>query len=195
MDATTAETRLLDTAAALFNERGVQAVGMDTIRTASGVSLKRLYQLFPSKEDLVEAVLRRRSRDLLDEIPRYADARGETPQERILAVFDYLHEWFGSPAFRGCNFINSFGELGGVSEGVAEVARTHKKAFAAHFAELAAAAGAPPALAPQLAVLANGAMASAGISGSREPARHAQEAARVLLAHYTLDCPPSSASA
>lgn len=39
MDADTAQTRLLDAAEELFNEHGIQAVGMDTIRSRSGVSL------------------------------------------------------------------------------------------------------------------------------------------------------------
>lgn len=58
MDAETAELRVLEAARTLFNERGVQAVGMDSIRSASGVSLKRLYQVFPSKDALLDAAAR-----------------------------------------------------------------------------------------------------------------------------------------
>ena len=53
MDRETAEAHALDAAEELFYSRGIQAVGMDDIRNASGVSLKRLYQLFPAKEQLV----------------------------------------------------------------------------------------------------------------------------------------------
>ena len=184
MDAETAEARLLDAAETLFNERGVQAVGMDAIRSASGVSLKRLYQVFPSKDDLLEAVLRRRDEAVRSGIEQYT-ATGETPRERVLAVFDYLEEWFGQSTFRGCVFINAFGEMGGVSQGVAEVARANKRSLQDHFTELVAAAGVPaeqtPDLAAQLAVLANGAMATAGITGSPAPAGHAREAAKTLL--------------
>ncbi len=42
IDTATAQQQVLDAADALFYERGVQAVGMDAIRSASGVSLKRL---------------------------------------------------------------------------------------------------------------------------------------------------------
>lgn len=184
MDAETAEARLLDAAETLFNERGVQAVGMDAIRSASGVSLKRLYQVFPSKDDLLEAVLRRRDEAVRSGIEQYTAAR-ETPRERVLAVFDYLEDWFAQPTFRGCVFINAFGEMGGVSQGVAEVARANKRSLQEHFTELVAAAGVPPEqtpdLAAQLAVLANGAMATAGITGSPTPAGHAREAAKTLL--------------
>ncbi|MGK5673076.1 TetR/AcrR family transcriptional regulator [Micromonospora sp. URMC 106] len=180
MDHTTAEARLLDAADTLFYERGIQAVGMDAIRSASGVSLKRTYQLFPSKEHLVEAVLRRRDLAIRDALAAYTSAR-PTPTERVLAVFDYLHDWFGQPDYRGCAFINSFAELGGSSPGVVDIVRTHKRAFADHLAALVAEAGRPPSLAAQLALLANGAMVTAAITGSVEPAREARAAARRLL--------------
>ncbi|MEU9504837.1 TetR/AcrR family transcriptional regulator [Micromonospora sp. NPDC048170] len=180
MEHTTGEERLLDAADTLFYERGIQAVGMDAIRTASGVSLKRTYQLYPSKEHLVEAVLRRRDRAVRDGIEAYTSARA-TPTERVLAVFDYLHDWFGQPDYRGCAFINSFAELGGSSPNVVEIVRTHKRAFADHLAALVAAAGRPPQLAAQLTLLANGAMVTAAIAGSAEPAREARAAASRLL--------------
>ncbi|MER6913072.1 TetR/AcrR family transcriptional regulator [Streptomyces sp. NPDC000594] len=182
MDPETAELRVLEAARALFNERGVQAVGMDAIRSASGVSLKRLYQVFPSKDALLEAVLRRRDTEVRDAITAHAAAaHAATPYERILAVFDWLGEWFAQPDFRGCAFINAYGEIGGVSPAVAAIARTHKTALRAHFAALTAELGAPAVLADQLAILANGAMATAGIQGTPESAIHAKSAAKALL--------------
>jgi len=180
MDVETAEARLLEAAEQLFNERGIQAVGMDDIRAASGVSLKRLYQVFPAKERLVEAVLRRRDRDVKEALARHTSAH-EAPRDRILAVFDYLHLWFSQSDFRGCAFINSFGELGGTSDGVAGIVRQSKQGLRDYLGELVAEAEGPAALADQLVILANGAMATAGILGSPEPARQAQAAAGVLL--------------
>jgi len=57
MDSAVVRGRVLDAAEELFYGRGIQSVGMDDIRGTSGVSLKRLYQLFPAKEQLVEAYL------------------------------------------------------------------------------------------------------------------------------------------
>ncbi|MFG2771490.1 TetR/AcrR family transcriptional regulator [Streptomyces sp. NPDC048350] len=181
MDTGTAEARLLEAAEELFDERGVQAVGMDAIRSASGVSLKRLYQLYPSKDHLVWAVLNRRDVAVREAIAAYGAARATTPYERVLAVFDYLGEWFADPGFRGCAFINTFGEMGGISPDVADIARGHKQAMRGYFAEQTLALGAPGELADQLALLANGAMVVAGIDGSPEPAARAKEAAHVLL--------------
>ncbi|GGY61166.1 TetR family transcriptional regulator [Streptomyces omiyaensis] len=181
MDAETAGTKVLDTAERLFGERGVQAVGMDAIRSASGVSLKRLYQVFPSKELLVEAVLRRRDEAVRASLAAHGARVAGGPYERVLAVYDWLADWFAEPGFRGCAFINAFGELGGGTPSVAAIARDHKEAFRAHLAEQTDALGAPPLLADQLALLANGAMVLAGITGSPGPAAQAREAARVLL--------------
>ncbi|MET7903290.1 TetR/AcrR family transcriptional regulator [Streptomyces sp. NPDC005336] len=180
MDQEPIRTRVLDAAEELFYGRGVQSVGMDEIRTASGVSLKRLYQLFPSKGELVQAYLARRDTRWRQALARQVETH-EGPEERILAVFDWLHRWFGDPGFRGCGFINSFGELGATTPAVADAARAHKDAFRAYLGGLVAAAGRSEALAGQLALLAEGAMTSAAISGSAEPARQAQDAARVLL--------------
>ncbi|WP_156769594.1 TetR family transcriptional regulator, partial [Nocardia sp. 852002-20019_SCH5090214] len=43
-------TALLDAAERLMYAHGVQAVGMDRIREVSGLSLKRIYSMFPTKE-------------------------------------------------------------------------------------------------------------------------------------------------
>ncbi|GAA2340591.1 TetR/AcrR family transcriptional regulator [Streptomyces cuspidosporus] len=173
--------RVLDAAEELYYGRGVQAVGMDAVRTASGVSLKRLYQLYPSKAALVEAYLRRRDARLLDGLARYVEAAPGPPEERVAAVFDWLYEWFGEPDYRGCAFINSYGELGATTPEVAAAARAHKEAFQRYLAGLVEAAGLPAALAPQLALLAEGAITTAAISGTPEPARQARAAARVLM--------------
>jgi AcrR family transcriptional regulator len=180
MDTTPAEQQLLDAADRLFNERGIQAVGMDAIRSESGMSLKRLYQLFPSKQHLVEAVLRRRDRDVRAALVSYMTA-ASTPVDQILAVFDYLHDWFGEPDFRGCAFINSYAELGGSSPEVADIVRAHKQALRGVLTDLVRAAGRPAGLAEQLVILANGAMVTAAIDGTPEAARHARAAAHRLL--------------
>lgn len=181
MDAEVAQSKALDVAEELFYGRGVQAVGMDEIRDASGVSLKRIYRLFPTKEHLLTEVLRRRDvrwrRRLADHV---AAATGD-PSGRLLAVFDWLHQWFGEPDFRGCAWINMFGELGAVSARVADQARAHKLAFRDYLVDLVAAAGRPAELADHLLLLAEGAITTAAITGSPEPARQARAAAELLL--------------
>jgi AcrR family transcriptional regulator len=184
MDGDVAGALVLDAAEELFYQRGVHAVGMDAVRTRSGVSLKRLYQLFSSKGQLLEAYLRRRDIRWRERLARHVEAEPD-PVRRLLAVFDWLGEWFSEPDFRGCAFINAFGEVGATSPGVAALVKAHKEAFAAYVHELTAAAGLPESLADQLVLLAEGAMVIAGIEGSADPARTAKAAALSLLAHTT----------
>ncbi|MEV7074126.1 TetR/AcrR family transcriptional regulator [Streptomyces sp. NPDC091972] len=180
MDSAVARERVLDAAEELFYGRGVQSVGMDEIRGASGVSLKRLYQLFPAKEQLVEAYLERRDGRWRGRLAEFVALRPD-PEDRILAVFDWLEEWFGEEGFRGCAWINSYGELGATSDRVVTQVRAHKRAFADYLASLVADAGRPAALAGPLFLLAEGAMVTAGITGTTHPATEARDAARLLL--------------
>ncbi|WP_327148660.1 TetR/AcrR family transcriptional regulator [Nocardia sp. NBC_01329] len=174
--------QVLAAADRLFNDRGVQAVGMDSIRDAANVPLKRLYQHYPSKADLVCAVLAQRDRDVRSAIAEFVDARTRTPRERVLAVFDFLLDWFEEPGFRGCLFINTVGELGGTSDEVGRIARSHKLAVRDYLADLVAECSLPVGLADQLMILANGAMVTAALHDEPQAARQARAAAEVLLA-------------
>ncbi|MER5932887.1 helix-turn-helix domain-containing protein [Streptomyces sp. NPDC002054] len=176
MDDEEARTRLLDTAEALFYAHGIQAVGMDRIRTASGVPLKRLYRLFPAKESLVAAYLERRDRRWLDSL-RTAATRPATPLDRVHAVFDWLADWFTEPEFRGCAFLNAYGELGPAAP---EIVHTHKTELRRLLADLTEA---PPAVADQLLILVEGATVVAALTPGREPALRAREMADLLLTH------------
>ena len=182
MDENTAvvRERILDASDALFYGRGIQSASMDEIRTNAGVSLKSLYKVFPSKESIVLAVLRRRHDTWTSGVNERV-GRETDPQKRLLAIYDYLSDWFADDSFRGCGFINAFGELGSVSPAVAEAARVHKVSFQVTVASLVAEAGAPAELAPQLAILAEGAQTTAAISGTADAAMHARRAGEVLI--------------
>ena len=172
--------RVLNAADRLYYGRGIQSVGMDELRRASGVSLKGLYGVFPSKAAIVLEVLDRRhalwNTGVTDRV-----ARAETPRAKLLAIYDYLSDWFSDDTFRGCGFINAFAELGSISPEVAERARQHKAGFQSFVARLVADAGADPDLAPQLSILAEGAQTTAAIAGTPEAAVHARRAAEILI--------------
>ena len=172
---------IIDAADRLYYAKGYAAVGMDELRTEAGVSLRRLYTVFASKDHIVLAVLDRRHQTwesgLAESVARAAD-----PRDRLLAIYDYLADWFCDDEFRGCGFINAFGELGGTNPAVAQAVREHKASFQRFVAGLVEAAGASPALAAQLAILAEGAQTTAAISGDPAVAAQARGAAEVLVA-------------
>jgi AcrR family transcriptional regulator len=171
--------KVLEAADRLYYTLGIQAVGMDALRAEAGVSLKRLYRLFPSKESIVEQVLLARHEKWNALVQNATDVTD--PRQRLLGIYDMLARWFDEDDFRGCVFINSFGELGATAPRVAEIVRTHKAEFQARLADIVAEAGAPISLAPQLAILAEGAQTTAAIAGTNDAARQAREAAEVLI--------------
>jgi AcrR family transcriptional regulator len=180
IDDEAARDRVLDAASRLFYARGIQAVGMDALRAEAGVSLKRLYHLFPAKEAIVEQVLRRGHSTWVEWL---SSTTADTPRDRLLAIYDVLARWFEQDDFRGCIFINSFGELGATEPRIADIVRAHKAWFQETVAGLVADAGAPSSLAHQLAILAEGAQTTAAISGSNESAKYARDAAETLIDH------------
>ncbi len=178
--ADSARSDILAAAAVLFYARGFTAVGMDDLRAEANVSLRRLYQLFPSKDLIIEEVLGIWRDAWSSGIDAQVQAAAD-PRQRLLAVYDFLAGWFTSEGFRGCAFINSFGEVGGASGRITTIVREQKKHFQDYLADLATELGAPPGLAPQLAILAEGAITTAAIAASSEPARQARAAAEVLI--------------
>lgn len=179
---TVSSPRDVATAAAdrLYYSRGIQAVSMDELRAETGLSLKKLYALFPSKEAIVLAVLHSRHEQWSAGLERAA-AAATTPRDRVLSIYDYLLECFVDDDYRGCGFVNAFGELGATVPAVAEAARAQKVGFQDYVAELVAAVGAPAELAPMLVLLAEGAQTTAAICGTPDAARSARAAAEALL--------------
>ena len=176
-----ARERILAAAEELYYRKGYAAVGMDELRQFAGVSLRRLYSLFPAKTDIVAAVLERKHAQWESGLSEAVAGAGDDPRARLLAVYGYLENWFCADDFRGCAFINAFGELGGTNPEVAEIVRAHKASFQQYMADLVAETGAPAALAPQLSILAEGAQSTAAISADPAVAVQARGAAEVLI--------------
>jgi AcrR family transcriptional regulator len=108
-----ARERILDAAYELFSHRGVQAVGVNEVIEHAGVATATLYRHFPSKEKLVLAFLDlREQRWTKDLIEAGAIRRGSHPEERLLAMFDVLDEWFHRDDFEAGSFIKVLLELG-----------------------------------------------------------------------------------
>lgn len=73
-DPRASRARILDAAEALFAERGFDGASMRDLATAAGLQPASLYNHFPGKHALYEAVLERGIRPVLDEIARVAAA-------------------------------------------------------------------------------------------------------------------------
>jgi AcrR family transcriptional regulator len=100
--------KLLRAAAEVFYRDGTGA-GVNELAERAGVSKVSLYRHFGSKDELIEAVLRRRSDHVVAWLREAADAPSD-PVDRVLAVFDALRGWYAEQGFRGCAIVNAAGE-------------------------------------------------------------------------------------
>src|SRR5262249_48824161 len=111
--ATTSEARqrILETADRLFYQEGIRAVGIDRIIAEAGVAKMTPYAHFPSKDDLILAVLVHREQGVLEFFRRGLERHGKKGKHPLRAFFAALKEWFETPGFRGCGFQNAAVEL------------------------------------------------------------------------------------
>jgi AcrR family transcriptional regulator len=179
-----AKQRILDTADRLFYREGFRAVGIDRLIAEAGVAKMTLYTYFPSKDDLIVAVLQHREAQVLAFF-RAAMARHATQTtDPLRAFFAALKEWFESPGFRGCAFQNAAVELADPAHAGTQFVRDHKRRFAdllRGLVEEAAGQGAVQ-LIPAIALLVEGAIVTALIHGTPDAAEVARDAALQLVA-------------
>jgi AcrR family transcriptional regulator len=142
-----------------------------------------LYNHFSSKEDLIVAVIEKRSAEVLAGLGEAVATAGKSPERRLLAVFDWLKELFGSKDFNGCAFIRALSEFPEPNHPIHRAAWMHKQAVRKMLVGLAAEAGAkdPAAVADALRLLIDGALVAAHATGSAKPAVVARQAAAEIL--------------
>lgn len=169
------KARILETADLLFYQRGIRAVGVDTIAAEIGISKRTLYNHFPSKDELIAAYLAGRFTK--------APASDKPPVDQILGTFDRLERGFAARGFRGCPFVNAVAELGAEDQSVRKIAVAFKESRRLWFRDLLQQIGVADAegLATQLTLLVDGAIAQDLVRNDPSMARAAKEAAKVLL--------------
>lgn len=120
--------KILLTAHDLFYSTGFRATGVDTLIKASKVTKVTFYRHFPSKSLLILAYLHYRHEIWINwfesTLRRHLD-EGEIPADAISAT---LYEWFISPEFHGCAFINASAEAKSedIESEIKEICRDHK---------------------------------------------------------------------
>lgn len=179
---------LIDTALRLFYTKGFNATGIDKILAEAGVAKMTLYKHFPSKDDLILAALERRDEQFRAWLIGEMEKAGPDPRGQLLAMFDALQSWFNGEAFKslgfnGCAFINAASEFGELQHPAHKIAAEHKQRIVDHLESLCTDAGAdaPRDLAEKLALLKEGAIATAHVRGLPEAAQTAKSIAAVML--------------
>jgi len=184
MDKPMTDTRekILATAEKLIYENGIHATGMDLLVKTSGVARKSIYRYFANKDDVAAAALNARDVRWMQWF-RSECEKAQTPQERILSIFDVLKSWFESEGFRGCAFINTAGEVGDADDPIRQIAKLHKQKLLDYTLELTKDLGVkdPIVLARQFFVLIEGTITVARVMGDFTVLDSAKEIANILL--------------
>lgn len=179
MAPTPARDRLVATADRLFYRHGLRAVGIDRVIAEAGVAKATLYAHFPTKDDLIVAVLRHREAELTTFLTAARDRHAAAGADPLGAFFAALKDWFRSDGFRGCAFLNAAVELADPDHPGSEYVRGYRRRFRALLAGLVRPAG--KAALPALLMLVDGAIMAALLDGSPAAADTALAAARRLL--------------
>ena len=178
-----AERSVLAAADELFYSRGIAAVAMSDVRDLAGVSMRRLYNMFPSKADLVAAWLSDRHRSWMAWFNEAVERHAAPDDDALLATFEAIAEWIASPGYRGCGFINSLAETSEIDQRHREIIAGHKRDLLECLAELATHdhPRAPTWLAAAVGVMLDGTFVQCAVFGNDEPLKAARSAVRQLL--------------
>ncbi|MCE5964213.1 TetR/AcrR family transcriptional regulator [Enterobacter roggenkampii] len=120
--------KILLTAHDLFYSTGFRATGVDTLIKEAKVTKVTFYRHFPSKSLLILAYLHYRHEiwiNWFEATLRRHLVEGQTPADALLAT---LYEWFISPDFHGCAFINASAEAKSedIESEIKAICRDHK---------------------------------------------------------------------
>lgn len=116
---TTTRDRLIEAARDLFHRKGYAQTGIAAILDAAEVNSGSLYYFFPSKEDLLIAVLERYKEMLWPMVIQPAFDRVSDPIERVFAVLDgYRRLLIETGCKRGCPIGNLALEMSDEHPGV-----------------------------------------------------------------------------
>jgi AcrR family transcriptional regulator len=182
--ATKTREEILQAAFRQFRKKGFFRSGIDEIAEASHVTKRTLYNHFPSKDDLLAAVLVAQHERVFMTSDPYGIAPTGNAGAFIDALFRELVVWSSKPKWAGSGFTRLAMELADLPGHPARsIARRHKAAMENYLAGVLAAAGLehPKERARELMLLIEGAMLMIMVHGDCSYADAAATAARRLL--------------
>lgn len=118
-------SRVLDTAATLFYEQGIRAVGMQQIIDKAGCGKNLLYHEFPSKADLIAAYLARARQERDEQAAEGTRNVGEDATSQLIAVVQAVSDSVHVPHYRGCPFRNYLAEFADHSDAAGRIATAY----------------------------------------------------------------------
>lgn len=125
--------RIVECAAGLIAERGVDHVGLDDILTAAGVGKGQLYHYFDDRDALIQAAVSRRCQQVQEALDgMFGELDSLAELERQLDAFVGIYE----ETLAGCPIGRIASEVAGRNEGAQRQVQTAFDAWQALFADL-----------------------------------------------------------
>ena len=179
--------RIMRTATEQFYQRGIRAVGVDTIAHEAGTNKMSFYRSFASKDELVAEYLREEERDAWSAWDERAAAHSGNPRAQVEALFDMLVTSACECDSRGCALANAAVEITEPGHPARPVIEKFKAEMRRRFRELANEMKARDSdgLGDALMLLWEGTYLSRVTLGREGPVQGAANAARALITAYT----------
>lgn len=127
---------IIATASELFYQKGYNLTGINEIIKEAGIAKATLYNHFQSKDDICLAYLEHKNTAFLSEIKRFV-LKAQPGKAQLLALFDFLLQFFNSKEFNGCWCINTVSEIPKSEERIRDEIKVQKKQFLEMIKELA----------------------------------------------------------
>lgn len=178
--------RIIETASDLFYRKGYNSTGINEVIREAGVAKATLYAHFRSKDELCLAYLQHRHAAFIEGIAARCKAAPAGVQQ-LLALFDFLADFFNSKHFCGCWAQRTIAELP-VEEGILREEILSEKnhliqlinqLLRDNFSGLEA--GQQAVLARKLYLLYEGAVGESYLQNDKWPITDARELAALLL--------------
>lgn len=179
--------RLIDFAIDLFYTHGFNAVGLDQVIAAAGVTKTTFYKHFDSKDDLIVAAVEKHDKWEIHKWREELTRRGGgDPKKTLLAIFDVLDHWFNDEQFGGCLFINTAAEFPNPQDPVHQAATRHKQRTRDDVREIAQQGGAtdPEEFADRFQVLVEGTLILRQVHCRNDAAMISRPMAQMLIDSY-----------
>jgi len=182
MSRSTKRDTLLKVAERLFYEHGFRGVGLKQIIREANVATMTLYNHFPSKDNLVEEVLKKRE----ERYWSYLDSHVEMDSDSPFILAAQAHgRWLKEQSYKGDMFLRAIEDYAGTDNEIENIARGHKSKLLKYFQQLAQRNGKDNErdLANQLTLLLEGATSMTTLIGAEKATEYSIAMARTLVQH------------
>ncbi|MEY3884800.1 MAG: hypothetical protein RIS87_575 [Pseudomonadota bacterium] len=175
--------RILATATNLFESRGIQASGVDTIIAEAGIAKATLYKHFPSKNLLITAYLREKSDKFYQWLSSSQLSKKTNSLEILISLCELVEQWILTPEFHGLPFHIASVEFPDPDHPINQYSAVLAVELQGYLSKIAATAGAKDAeaLGQQLTILFEGAALVERLSPGSGAATSAKNAAIMLI--------------